>query len=187
MAALALVLVACGEDGGGSGTTPQAGVVATMNPMLGSMMTPTAGSMAGTGTSGVGGATPQPMAGAGVAQMGAPTFTAIFDEIFTNGMTGNCMAGFCHGAGPSSMVNGNLQITYDDQAGAYNNLVNVVSTSEMCAGMTLVVPGNAAASMLVQKLGASPPCGMRMPVGPPLSETQVAQIAAWIDMGALDN
>jgi hypothetical protein len=46
------------------------------------------------------------------------------------------------------------------------------------------VPGDAANSLLIQKLGATPPCGMRMPIGAPLSDEQMAQITQWIDLGA---
>ncbi|MDH5672483.1 MAG: hypothetical protein OEZ06_10065 [Myxococcales bacterium] len=118
---------------------------------------------------------------------GDPTFTAIYDEILTKGEVGNCMAGYCHGAAPTSMGNGNLQITASDKQGAYDNLVNVVSTSELCAGATLVIPGDSAGSLLLQKFSAPPPCGLQMPVGMTLTEAQITQIATWIDNGAMND
>lgn len=51
-----------------------------------------------------------------------------------------------------------------------------------------VVPGDAEASILVQKLSASPPFGSRMPQGGPfLADTTVQVIRDWINQGALDN
>jgi hypothetical protein len=46
---------------------------------------------------------------------------------------------------------------------------------------------NNAGSLLVQKLADAPPCGAKMPIGSPLTAAQIAQIAKWIDDGALDN
>lgn len=144
---------------------------------------------AGMAGAGMGGAAGAPMAGSagGMAATGEPTFSAIFSEILTVGSVGNCMFGACHGGPPEPELNGNLRIAYDDKEGAYQNLVGFVSTSTLCAGMTLVVPGDSQASLLIQKFGENPPCGMRMPIGAPLSEAHVAQIAAWIDNGALND
>jgi hypothetical protein len=154
-------------------------------------MAGTGGVAGGTAGAGMGGSAGMAGAGAGgvggMMATGAPTFSAIFDEIFTKGSTGNCMFGACHGGAPDPALNGNLRIAFDDKAGAYAGLVGVVSTSTLCAGMTLVVPGNSQASMLIQKLSATPPCGMRMPIGTPLTDAQVAQIATWIDNGALND
>ena len=118
-----------------------------------------------------------------------PTFTNIFENILTKGETGNCMAGFCHGGEPSSAGNGNLQIIFGEKDMAYNNLVNAESTSEACgdSGMKLVEPGDPSNSLLMVKLFEDPPCGMRMPIGPALQDTQVNQILEWIEMGAMNN
>lgn len=121
------------------------------------------------------------------AAKGAPTFTAIFKEILTVGSAGNCMFAGCHGAPPDAMLNGNLTILFDDQPGAYKNLVNVTSTSTACMGRKLVVPGDPANSLLIQKFGDMPPCGVKMPIGRPLTAAQVQQIEQWIMMGAMDN
>jgi hypothetical protein len=118
---------------------------------------------------------------------GEPTFTAIYKEILTRGATGNCMFGACHGGTPDPNVNGGLQIKAGDQAGAYKNLVNAKSTGLVCTDKTYVIPGDSRNSLIIQKFSATPPCGATMPIGTPLTQAQVAQIAKWIDDGALDN
>jgi hypothetical protein len=51
-----------------------------------------------------------------------------------------------------------------------------------------VVPGNSAGSLLVKKLSATPPFGVRMPDGGnPVPDSLVQKIKDWIDQGALDN
>lgn len=119
--------------------------------------------------------------------MGAPTFTAIYKEIFTVGSVGNCMFAACHGAPPDPTLNGALTIMFGDQAGAYRNLVNVTSTSNACKGRKLVVPGDPANSLLIQKFTDSPPCGVKMPIGNPLTAAHIQQIETWIRMGAKDD
>jgi len=55
-------------------------------------------------------------------------------------------------------------------------------------GEAIVIPGDAAASPLIDKLEASPRFGSRMPLGrSPLTADQVSAVRAWIDAGALDN
>jgi hypothetical protein len=60
----------------------------------------------------------------------------------------------------------------------------------MASGLKLVVPGNAAMSLLTEKVGsAHPPCGTQMPfgcggAGPCLSAARVQEIADWINDGA---
>lgn len=118
---------------------------------------------------------------------GEPTFSAIYAEILTKGATGNCMFAACHGGPADPNVNGGLQIRAGDQATAYKNLVEAKSTGLVCSGKTYVVPGDSAASLLIQKFADTPPCGGKMPIGAPLTAAQVAQIAKWIDDGAEDN
>ncbi len=51
-----------------------------------------------------------------------------------------------------------------------------------------IVPGNSAGSLLIQKIGPTPPFGARMPFGgTPLPDSTIRMISAWIDQGALDN
>lgn len=173
------VLPSAGGGAGGAGASAagMGGATAGMGGVTAGM----GGAGAGGATGGMGG-----MGGAGgsTGPTGAPTFTAIFKEIMTVGSVGNCMFGGCHGAPPDPATNGNLRIHYMDQMGAYMNLYNVTSASTMCAGRKLVIPGDSANSLLIQKFSDTPPCGVKMPVGKPLTPAQVKQIADWIDMGA---
>jgi hypothetical protein len=172
----------------------------------GAAATDTAGQTGGAAGASVAGAGPAATGGAGAAAAGAaaagggaagtagasapkgePTFTAIYREILTVGSAGNCMFAGCHGAPPDPMLNGNLTIMFGDQAGAYKNLVDVTSTSTACTGKKLVVPGDAAGSLLIQKFSDAPPCGAKMPIGRPLTEAQIKQIETWINDGAMDN
>jgi hypothetical protein len=51
-----------------------------------------------------------------------------------------------------------------------------------------VIPGNSAASILVQKISPTPPFGSRMPLNStPVSDNAQATIKKWIDEGAKDN
>ncbi len=70
---------------------------------------------------------------------------------------------------------------------AYDLLVN--RTSVLDDGLTLVVPGDADASLLFDKVASdSPMIGDRMPLGGPfLAESQIARIRDWIEQGALNN
>lgn len=66
---------------------------------------------------------------------------------------------------------------------SYTNLVGHVASAAACADRTRVVPGAAETSYLVQKLrGTAGICGTQMPRGrPPLAETEIAIIEAWIN------
>jgi len=57
------------------------------------------------------------------------------------------------------------------------------------SGANIIVPGMACGSVFLQKLGAGPPFGSRMPLdGPPyVDEDDLAKIADWIIEGAHDN
>ena len=51
-----------------------------------------------------------------------------------------------------------------------------------------IVSGNAAGSVLIQKLSATPPFGSRMPLGGPyLADSTIAVIRTWINEGAKNN
>jgi hypothetical protein len=75
---------------------------------------------------------------------------------------------------------------------AYSNLVGVQSVGVSCvtSGLTRVVAGNAAASLLFQKvrsktLNTATPCGDSMPDNTlTLSLADINTIQAWIDGGA---
>ena len=66
---------------------------------------------------------------------------------------------------------------------------SLVRAGGTIAGTEVVLPGSPCSSVLVQKVGASPPFGARMPLnGPPyLSEPEQQRIRDWIAEGARDN
>ena len=107
--------------------------------------------------------------GGGGGATGAPTFTAIWDEVFVP--TG-CNSGSCHGGGA-----GGLSMASKDEA--WRDLVNVVSDGPACAstGLVRVVPGDPETSLLVDKIANRPPvCGSAMPFAGPLDAKQVEQV-----------
>ena len=70
---------------------------------------------------------------------------------------------------------------------SYDLLVN--RPSALDAQLTLVVPGDADASLLLDKVSSdSPMIGDRMPQGGPfLTESQIERIRDWIAQGAINN
>jgi hypothetical protein len=65
-------------------------------------------------------------------------------------------------------------------------LVNQMGS--LCPGHTLVVPGDAGASLLYEKVSSSTPsCGSQMPQGGSLSATELHVLQTWVIQGALDN
>lgn len=87
-------------------------------------------------------------------------------SIFTN----NCAG--CHGS------SGGVSLT------SFNALMSSVGNNY---GNNLVVPGNANASGLVDKIEPNPDHGARMPTNGTLSPTEIQIIRTWINEGALNN
>jgi hypothetical protein len=154
---------------------------------------PFAGS-GGSGGGGAGGAGAGGRAGmSGVAGMGAScgteSFATIYQTIFAS-QTYGCNSPVCHGRmeGQTASV-GNLELITKEAA--YKDLVGTKTDSVSCGdGMrTRVVPGNAAASLLVQKLKSQTVmCGAIMPIsGIPIADVDFARITAWINAGACNN
>ncbi len=54
-------------------------------------------------------------------------------------------------------------------------------------GNDLIIPGNADASGLIDKLETNPQFGSRMPLGGSLTPNEITTIKAWINQGALEN
>ncbi len=109
------------------------------------------------------------------ADSGAPagdtSFSAIRDEI----LLPTCGFSTCHGSGT-----GGLTITAE---GAYAALVE--APSSISPGDILVIPGDPDGSYLVKKLdGAADIVGGPMPVGAPLSASDLSRIRTWIAAGA---
>lgn len=98
-------------------------------------------------------------------------------------LTTNCAG--CHSPGGGALLRGtDLDLREDT---SYGLLVDQPSARE--PSLTLVVPGDADASLLVAKVSSdTPPVGERMPRrAPPLTADEISLIRDWIDQGALDN
>jgi hypothetical protein len=117
----------------------------------------------------------------------AATFTEVYATVMSSGSP-SCTD---HHSGGTSAA-GNLDMS--SQKLAYTNLVGVPASGPECgpgaidggAVQIRVVAGNAAASLLYQKLvGAQPLCGSAMPaLGDSVSASQLALVKSWIDDGA---
>ncbi len=113
--------------------------------------------------------------------------TVTFTMVYTDIVSTVCLP--CHAPGGTGASAGGLNMS--TQALAYANLEESASgASCRSSGLQLVVPGNAAMSLLVEKVeSAQPPCGSRMPYGcagaaPCLSTSQIQEISDWINAGA---
>jgi hypothetical protein len=87
----------------------------------------------------------------------------------------SCGGSSCHIPGPRNGVSlGSHAAVVASRGSQYSSLV--------------VLPGNAAESPLIDKLGGAPQFGQQMPDGrPSLSFAQIQLIATWIDEGAQNN
>jgi len=126
-----------------------------------------------------------PPGGSGAGAGSQIRFTQVFNEVLSG------CAGFCHGGGALGMLD------LSEERSAYEALVGVdaqgpdavVGTAGAClgSGAKRVVAGDAAASLIYQKLTAAQGCGTRMP--PPPAEMLAADkldlVRRWIDGGAL--
>jgi hypothetical protein len=125
-----------------------------------------------------------------------PTFTNVYNSIISQ----RCVS--CHRPGGGGFNVGRLDMSTADNA--FANLVGVPAqgtgagtSGVMCGttGLTRVVPGDAAASLIFNKtnsklLGVLAPCGSPMPTpaaAPPLTAGQVELIRGWIAAGALND
>jgi hypothetical protein len=99
-----------------------------------------------------------------------PTLASIQANIFTP----TCALAGCH-TGSSAIVGLRL-----DPGFSAASLINVASSQNPM--YVRVIPGNADASLLVQKLGSAPPFGDRMPLnGNALPVVLIDAIRQWID------
>lgn len=110
---------------------------------------------------------------------GGPTTVSFSQDIMPLFESAGCLASTCHDAG--ILVSSEYRlVSYDD----------VFGPGEEAAmfGICNVVPGNADASYMIEKLLPNPREGDRMPQeGDPLTEEQIDLIRTWIDEGAQDN
>lgn len=188
-----LATAGCGE-GDGSDSTAGTGAVGTGGVAgggTGGIAGGGTGGIAGGGTGGVAGGGTGGVAGGGTGGMPTaepiePTFSAIYDKVFTG-----CGGPFCH----TGTAGGNLMI--DTKENTYMALVGVAAmgmnlpnatnpTHCKDAGLMRVVAGDPDASLLYAKvrLDQEVPCGSRMPTGGMLPPEQVEAIKAWIMAGA---
>lgn len=107
------------------------------------------------------------------------TFTSIYNDIFVGS---GCANSSCHG---SNLGAGGL--SFQSQQRAYDELVDIAAMGALCAenGGVRVVPGDAAASLLFDKVSnAEPSCGDPMPISGMLDPDQIDRIRTWIEAGA---
>lgn len=96
----------------------------------------------------------------------------------------NQTCAICHSEGGFADRQGiNVRLTVDE---SFATTVNQQSVQDET--LTVIVPGDAEASLLFQKISSDdPPVGARMPLGGMLTDDQIALIRDWIDQGAMDN
>jgi hypothetical protein len=98
---------------------------------------------------------------------------------------GNCpdipklFAERCSSAGCHSMISpqANLDLISPNLEG---RVVSVAATDN-CKNAVLANPIDAEGSILYGKVTDTPPCGVRMPVGEPLSPSEIACVKRWIE------
>lgn len=90
-------------------------------------------------------------------------------------LTSSCGGSGCHAPGTQSGV-------------GLSSYIAVTTSVGSQYGTKIVVPGNAAASPLVEKIAGTIRFGARMPLGrPTLSSAQVTTIRNWVNEGAKNN
>jgi hypothetical protein len=97
-------------------------------------------------------------------------------------LTSQC--GTCH----TQLDDGDLD--FSSRATAYSQLVGHAAAGPDCAGSgeVRVIAGEPDQSLLIQKLEGTSDCGARMPEGrPPLPQSTIDEIRAWIAAGARNN
>jgi hypothetical protein len=113
---------------------------------------------------------------------GGPTFTMVYADVLSKA----CLP--CHAPGNAGASAGRLDMS--TQPTAYTSLQEKASGASCSAGGERVVPGDAAASLVVEKVeSAHPSCGVQMPFGCAGTSTclyaaQVQEIKDWINDGA---
>jgi hypothetical protein len=126
-------------------------------------------------------------ANAGSGSSDPPTPTVTFTEVYSSIISGSCTP--CHAPGGAGSTTGRLDMS--SEAAAYAGLQqSAAGVSCNTSGLKRVVPGDAAMSVLFEKVeSANPPCGSQMPygcagTGTCLTAAQVMEIENWINEGA---
>jgi hypothetical protein len=127
-------------------------------------------------------------AGGGSPAPGAPTFSAIYEEIIVG--TG-CNGGpLCHGGFVGKLSMTTPKESYDALVGVAamgTNLADATNADCQDTDLVRVVPRDPDASLLVQKLDPPDgvvPCGGAMPPTGTLPAAQIEQVRTWIENGA---
>ena len=125
--------------------------------------------------------------GSGSTSGNPDTKTVTFTDVYSDILSGVCLP--CHAPGGTGNSAGKLDMSA--QTLAYMNLqMSAAGASCKASGLKRVVAGDAAMSLLINKVGsAHPPCGTQMPFAcggavPCLSGAQVQEIVDWINGGA---
>ena len=95
-------------------------------------------------------------------------------QILSNTSSVGCARGGCHGAGAPTR---GLDLETADLVGRLSNQ----PSSADCPGFLWVDPDTPSQSLLYTKVTANPPCGSRMPFGPPLPADDVACVLGWLE------
>lgn len=70
---------------------------------------------------------------------------------------------------------------------SFENYGNTTSGNGNNYGASLIIPGDASSSGLIDKLGSNPRFNSQMPLNGSLTNQEIATITAWINEGALNN
>jgi hypothetical protein len=119
-----------------------------------------------------------PTVDAGPRDAATPTAVPSFQQVYAI-IAANCSP--CH----TEEESGDLDMS--TRSNAFANLVGQDAAGPACGGddRVRVVPSDAEASLLVQKLEGTQDCGARMPRGrAPLPDASIELIKAWIEGGA---
>jgi hypothetical protein len=82
-----------------------------------------------------------------------------------------CNSAACHGEGASR-----IDLV---SSGIEDRVLDKPSTSEFCKDR-MYVATDGSPSLLLEKFQAKPPCGVRMPIGDPLPESDVKCVSDWV-------
>jgi outer membrane protein assembly factor BamB len=125
-------------------------------------------------------------ADAGKPMSGQATFSGVYTDVLQGaGCAGSAL---CHGGEGSGHLNlSTKQLAYDalvDVAAMGQNLSPGAGPNCSDSGLLRVKRNDPAASLLMQKLENTQPCGTSMPPGSMLRPEQIEQVRSWIDKGA---
>lgn len=177
---------------GSSGTSAASGATSgTSTGTSGATTSGTASGSSGSSTGATTGASTGSASGSGSGASGATAGPSFANDVYNNlGLCTTCLP--CHSP-PNGGGYKNGKLDLSTSANAYANLVGIKAAGTACgtSGLTRVVVGSAATSLLYNKLkaktmaGATAPCGNGMPeTGTALTAADLMVVEDWINMGA---